>query len=194
MRQRLPTMIIIQHGNQSSVRSLSNPNQTRKSNFRLALTRWRQAIVFGLLWGGFLSLHSAGKLYWSGWQEQSAIWQLALLMFVGTSIGGALGWLLSIWFSAHRISPKRFAASFVLILLFTVGVTALLFALQYRLYYSQWHMPAFSLGWFFQVLFTGLSALYLFAVQGLRLLLPFAPLGLFVAAILFAKIGPKNPK
>ncbi len=173
---------------------LSNTDQSRKSNFRVALIHWRQAIVFGLLWGGFLALHAAAKLYWSGWQELSAIWQMALLMFVGTSIGGAFGWFYSIWFSAHRVAPKRFAASFVLILLFTVGTTALLFALQYRLYYSQWHMPTFSIGWYFQVLFTGLSALYLFAVQGLRLLLPFAPLGLFIAAIIFAKTGPINPK
>ena len=173
---------------------LNNTIQAHKSNYRLALTCWRQSVVFGLLWGCFLAIHSVGKLYWSGWQEPSAIWQLALLMFVGTSIGGAFGWFFSIWFSAHRIAPKRFAASFVLILIITVGTTALLFALQYRLYYSQWHMPAFSIGWFFQLLFTGLSALYLFAVQGLRLLLPFAPVGLIIAAILFARLGPQNPK
>ena len=187
-------MIITQHGKQSSVRNLSNPIQARKSNFQLALTHWWQAILFGLLWGCFLALHTVGKLYWSGWQEPFAIWQLALLMFIGTSVGGTFGWFFSIWLSAHRVAPKRFAASFVLILLFTVGTTALLFALQYRLYYSQWHMSAFSIGWFFQLFFTGLSALYLFAVQGLRLLLPFAPLGLVIAAIIFAKIGPKNPK
>ena len=194
MKRQPQKMIFCPRGNQRSDRSLSNPSPTRKSNFRLALSHWRQAIVFGLLWGGFLSFHAAGSLYWSGWQEPSAIWQLALLMFVGTSVGGSFGWFFSIWFSAHRISPKRFATSFVLILLFTVGTTAFLFALQYRLYYSQWHMPTFSIGWFFQMFFTGLSALYLFAVQGLRLLLPLAPLGLFIAAIIFAKTGPDNLK
>lgn len=176
------------------VAKLNTQIQARKSNFRIALAHWRQTIGFSLIWGCFLSLHTAGKLYWSGWQEPSLIWQMVLLMFVGTTIGGALGWFFSIWFSAHRISPKRFATSFVLILIFTVGTTALLFALQYRLYYSQWHMPALSIGWFYQVLFTGLSALYLFAVQGLRLLLPFAPLGLVCAAIIFAKYAPNNPK
>lgn len=194
MKRPPPRTISRPRGSQSSVCSLNTPIQARKSNFRFALTQWRQAIVFGLLWGGFLALHSAGKLYWQGWQEPSAIWQLALLMFIGTSVGGAFGWFFSIWFSAHRVSPKRFASSFVLILLFTVGATALLFALQYRLYYSQWHMPTFSIGWFFQVIFTGLSALYLFAVQGLRLLLPFAPLGLFIAALIFTKLAPQNPK
>ena len=151
-------------------------------------------MLFGLLWGGFLALHTAVNLYLAGWQEASAIWQLALLMLIGTAIGGAFGWLLSICFSAHRASPKRFAASFVLILIFTIGITALLFALQYRLYYSQWHMPVFSIGWFFQLFFTGLSALYLFAVQGLRLLLPVAPIGLIIAAITFTKVAPTNPK
>lgn len=164
------------------------------SNFQLALTHWRQSIMFGLLWGGFLALHAAGKLYWSGWQEPTSIWQLALLMFIGTSVGGAFGWFFSIWFSTHRISPKRFATSIVLILIFTVGIAALLFALQYRFYYSQWHMPVFSIGWLFQLFFTGLSALYLFAVQGLRLLLPFAPIGLIIATITFTKYAPQNPK
>jgi hypothetical protein len=174
--------------------AFSSPEHPRKSNLQIAISNWQQSLLFGLLWGAALALHSIGKLYLIGWQEPGSIWRLAILMFTGTSIGGMIGWLCSIWLSAHRISPKRFAASLVLILLFTVGTTALLFALQYRLYYSQWHMPTFSAGWFFQVLFTGLSALYLFAVQGLRLLLPFAPIGLIFAALIFSKIAPTNPK
>ena len=172
--------------------TLNSLKRLRNSNLQTALSHWRQSILFGLVWGSLLALHTVGKLYWFGWLNQNSIWQLALLMFIGTSIGGASGWLCSIWFSAHRVSPKRFATAFVLILLSTVAITALLFVLQYRLYYSQWHMSTFSIGWFFQILFTGITALYLFAVQGLRLLLPFAPVGLIIAAIIFSKIAPKN--
>jgi len=172
--------------------TLQTSNIPRQSNLKTALVHWRQVILFGLVWAAFLTIHTISKLFWDGWQDHQSILYLAFLIFTGTFIGGCIGWFTSIWFSAHRIGPKRFATTFVLILLFTIGVTAGLFALQYRIYYSQWHMSAFSIGWFYQVIFTGLSALYLFAVQGLRLLLPFSPLGLFIATAIFVKIAPKN--
>lgn len=173
--------------NEICIVKLPPSNNTDASNLSLAIKQWRRAILFGIAWSAFLSLHTIAKLNWLGWQDLHSIFNLAILIFAGTFAGGALGWFMSIWLGAHRIAPKRLAISFVLILLFTVGTTALLFALQYRLYYSQWHMPAFSIGWFFQVFFTGLSAFYLFAVQGLRILLPFAPLGLAIAAVVFVK-------
>ena len=172
--------------------TLQSPKTLRRSNLKFALLHWRQSILFGLIWAAFLAVHTVAKMLWDGWQDHQSIQQLAILIFAGTFVGGSIGWLTSIWFSAHRIAPKRFATSLVLILLFTIGVTAGLFALQYRLYYSQWHMSVFTIGWFFQVLFTGLSALYLFAVQGLRLLLPFSPLGLLVATAIFVRFAPRN--
>ncbi len=160
------------------------------SNLALARKGLLQSFLFGLIWAIFLALHTIVKLYWLGWQNFASIQNFALLIFFGALIGGAVGWLVAIWLSAHRLPAKRFATSLVSILLFTVGTTALIFALQYRIYYSQWHMPVFSIGWFFQLLFTGLSALYLFAVQGLRILLPLAPLGLLIAAAIFVKRAP----
>ena len=172
-------------------KSLS-PGATPVSNFKLARTNWRQSIVFGLLWATFLAIHTTMILWFSGWQMVSSIAYLALLVFIGASIGGALGWFCTIWFTARRISQKRFAAALVLILLGTIGITAGLFALHYRLYYAQWHMATFSISWFFQFAFTSISAVYLFAVQGLRLLLPFGPLGLLIAAVAFVRFAPTN--
>lgn len=165
-----------------------------RSNFKLALVHWRQSTLFAIIWAVFLALHTIVNLWLSGWQSFSSIANLAMLIFVGSFIGGALGWLCTIWVAARLVAPKRFAAAMVLVLLGTVGITAGLFALQYRLYYSQWHMPAFTIGWFFQFAFTSLSAVYLFAVQGLRLLLPFSPLGLFIAATAFVRFAPRNPQ
>lgn len=171
---------------------LSNPIPTLKPNLQLANSHWRQSVLFGLIWGSFLAIHTFVSLHFAGWQELSSILKLTLLIFLGTTIGGAFGWFFSVCFAAQRIEPKRFATSFVLILICTIGAVALLFAYQYRLYYSQWHNPVFSKGWFIQLLFTGLSSFYLFAVQGLRLLLPFAPLGLFIASLIFVKRAPTN--
>ncbi len=163
-----------------------------KAPSKLALARkgLLQSFLFGIFWAIFLTLHTIAKLYWLGWQNFTSIQNFALLIFFGAFIGGAIGWVIAIWLSAHRLPAKRFATSLVSILLFTIGTTALIFVLQYRIYYSQWHMPAFSIGWFFQLLFTGLSALYLFAVQGLRILLPVAPFGLLIAAAIFVKRAP----
>lgn len=64
----------------------------------------------------------------------------------------------------------------------TLIFTSLIFALQYRIFYAQWHEPAFSRIWFFQQLFTSLGAAYQFAVLGSRLYLPAGPLFLLAAS------------
>lgn len=161
-----------------------------KRNFPLARGHWRQALLFGLVWAGLLSAHAFAKLLWLGWQDTTSITQMSLLIFVGNLLGGTLAWMTAITIGAHRISPKRFAVAMVIILVVSIGTSAFLFAMQYRLYYSQWHMSMFSIGWFFQLVFTGASALYLFAVQGLRLLLPLGPLFLAIAALAFVKWAP----
>ncbi len=160
-----------------------------RQNLRVAKKHWRQALAFGFIWAAFLSIHSFTNLYLHGWQNLGSIARFSFLVFVGTSLGGIFGWLCAIVLSSHRIPPKCYAVGFVVILITTIGLTAGLFALQYRLYYAQWHSTFFSIGWFFQFAFTTASALYLFAVQGLRTLLPFGPFALAVAAWMFMKSG-----
>lgn len=166
--------------------------QQIKKNWTLARRDWRQTLLFGLIWAIFMAVHTLGSLYGQGWQDITSIAKLTLLIFIGALIGGMLGWFLATLLGAHRIAPKRFAVACVFILLATVGVMASLFALQYRQYFSQWHMSTFSIGWFYQLVFTGASALYLFAVQGLRLLLPFGPVALVLASLYFAKTTSRD--
>jgi len=163
-----------------------------RPNWWLARQRWPQSLLFGLIWALFLAVHTLGYLYWHGWQDRASIFSLTLVIFIGALLGGSIGWFIATLLSAHRLAPKRFAVAFVFILLATVGAMAALFALQYRQYYAQWHMPAFTIGWTYQLVFTGVSALYLFAVQGLRLLLPFGPVALVLASLYFAKTTSRD--
>ena len=161
--------------------------KTLKNNWTLARHKWWQSLSFGLLWGFFLAAHSFVSLYLLGWQNFNSIGKFSLLVLAGPIMGGAAGWFAAPLLGAPRIAQKRLATAMVLILLFTIGTTALLFALQYRIYYAQWHMATLSIGWIFQFVFTTASAMYLFAVQGLRTMLPLGPLALLVAAWIFMK-------
>lgn len=89
--------------------------------------------------------------------------------------------------SRGRGTEAAFAAAFVSLAATTVAVTALLYALQYRSYYAEWHAEAFTLTWAFQFVFTGLVALYQFAVLGIRLYFPVGLTALFAAALWFAR-------
>jgi len=161
--------------------------QQIRQNWKLVRIRWAQAMSFGMIWALFLAAHASINLHGQGWLNMTAIGKMAAIIFAGAFLGGTIGWSLSLLLSGHRIAPKRFATAFVIILLATIGISAAIFSLQYRLYYSQWHHPAFTIGWAFQMLFTTASSVYLFSVQGLRLLLPFGPVGLIVATLVFVK-------
>ena len=100
-------------------------------------------------------------------------------------LGGVLGWPPAITL-AKLMAVKRhtIAAHTITVLVLagsTLAVTALVFALQYRMFYAQWHEPALSRIWFFQQLFTSAGAAYQFAVLGSRLYLPAGPLCLVAA-------------
>ncbi|RUW22679.1 hypothetical protein EOA34_20760, partial [Mesorhizobium sp. M4B.F.Ca.ET.013.02.1.1] len=62
-----------------------------------------------------------------------------------------------------------------------------LFALQYRSYYAEWHAPAFTIRWAFELVFTMLTALYQFVVLGIRLYFPLGFIALVAAGIWFAR-------
>lgn len=138
-------------------------------------------------WATCSSLTASLGLYAQNRLETDNFTSIVLLFF----LGGLLGWLLaSVAFSA--ISPARslafrFAAACSLIAFFTIAMTALLFALQYRVFYAEWHAPVFSRIWFFQQLFTSLGAIYQFSVIGLRLYFPYALVPILVASAILCR-------
>ncbi|TIX38504.1 MAG: hypothetical protein E5V40_19240, partial [Mesorhizobium sp.] len=95
-------------------------------------------------------------------------------------------------FLARLVSRGRhwevaFAAAFVALLVATLAFTGGLFALQYRSYYAEWHAPAFTIRWAFELVFTMLTALYQFVVLGIRLYFPLGFIALVAAGIWFAR-------
>lgn len=112
---------------------------------------------------------------------------LLLLYFAG----GVLGWLAAlpvIHRAAHgRAVEARFAAALLFLTLSTIAALALLFALQYRMFYAQWHAPFATRVWMLQFLFTSASAVYQFGVLGLRLMLPAAVVVFPLAAFILAR-------
>ena len=100
---------------------------------------------------------------------------------IGLASRPAPHWLLQLSPDARK---TRFAAAFLLLSCGTFGATALLFALQYRMFYAQWHAPFGTVIWAFQFVFTSASAVYQFTALGSRHYFPFG-VALLVAASLW---------
>ena len=144
-------------------------------------------LLGGLLWGalmalsGLVSLYSATALI--GFNVKSVI----LLYFAG----GLIGWFAGLpfaSFAAHGHRPEtRFCAFFLFLSVATVAITAFFFALDYRLYYAQWHAPFATRTWLFQFVFTTLGAAYQFAVIGMRHYFPLGLTALVIASFYLAR-------
>lgn len=123
-------------------------------------------------WGVLMSLSAVVSLYLRNHLETFHLAELAILFFVG----GLLSWPFAI--PAARLLSRngrietRFAACFALLALGTIAMTAFLFAMDYRLFYSQWHHPILSRMGIRQFVGTSASGVYQFAVMGLGLYLP----------------------
>jgi hypothetical protein len=71
--------------------------------------------------------------------------------------------------------------------------TAFVFFLQYRIYFSQWHAHALSETWFWQIGFTGATAVYLFIVSGVHYIFPYGIVVLIGVSALFCKWSGGGP-
>lgn len=128
-----------------------------------------------------LSVHAFGRATGSHDLALTAIY----------AAGGLLGWLVACPLvqlsGGGRRTPKVFAAWFLLLGVMTLAATAGVFALQYRIFYAHWHAPFPSRIWAYQFIFTSASALYQFAVLGLRHFLPTAFLILLLLGVVMAR-------
>lgn len=126
------------------------------------------AFVWGLLMTAcaFLSLHMEGR------DENFHLEKLLLIYFVGGLFAWPIALPLARLLTRRRRTETRFAAHFVLLSLGTIAMTAFFFAMEYRLFYAQWHQPFGTRIWVFQFVFTSIGAAYQFLVMGLRLYLP----------------------
>nr|WP_286157210.1 hypothetical protein [Sinorhizobium sp. RAC02] len=108
-------------------------------------------------------------------QGRAQTFHLAMILLIFFA-GGVLAWIVVLpmarLLTRRRSAETRFAAHFALLSLGTVVATAFLFAMDYRLFYAQWHQPFGTRIWAYQFVFTSAGAVYQFLVMGLRLYLP----------------------
>ncbi|BCG73791.1 hypothetical protein MesoLj113a_49490 [Mesorhizobium sp. 113-1-2] len=157
------------------------------NHVRRALPGWRATLFGSLLWGATMGASALINLLLDNWVTSEKIRTVALL-FAG---GGALAFPLGL-FAARLVSLGRgrevaFAAAMVCLAAATIGLTAGLYALQYRSYYAEWHAPVFTLTWGFQLAFTMAVASYQFVVLGIRLYFPLGFVALFAVSLWFAR-------
>ncbi|TCL73568.1 hypothetical protein [Rhizobium sp. BK251] len=156
---------------------------------RLAAARpqWQAYLIGAPCWGVQMALSAALGLYLRDDLQTSHAPEVLLLYF----LGGLLSWPfvlpVGLFFAHGRAPETRFASFFVVLAAGTVAMTAFLFALDYRFFYARWHAPFGSMVWIYQFLFTSASAVYQFAVLGVRLLLPLGLLCLFTTSFLLAR-------
>ncbi|MGO4621199.1 hypothetical protein AB4Z34_22750 [Ensifer sp. 2YAB10] len=143
-----------------------------RSRLARSIPTMRELVVGAPLWGGAMALSA----WYSLWlRERALTFHLAELLLI-FGFGALLAWPPSLFlarFAALGRRPEtRLAAYLFFLSLGTVAMTAVLYALDYRQFYAQWHAPIGTRTWFFQFTFTSLVAFYQFLALGLRLYLP----------------------
>ncbi|WP_196809390.1 hypothetical protein [Rhizobium sp. 2MFCol3.1] len=142
---------------------------------RAAYPPYSAVLIGAPLWALQMLAAAMSTLYLRNGLETSHLSDLAILYFAGGLLAWPFALMLGRFFAHKRRIETRFAAFFVALAACTILMTAFLFAMDYRVFYSRWHAPGGSVIWFFQLIFTGASSVYQFMVLGLRL---FVPLGL----------------
>ncbi|WP_274629596.1 hypothetical protein [Arvimicrobium flavum] len=149
----------------------------------------RMAMAGAALWTVAIAASAGYGLYVRGWQTaETARIILGIIVF-----GAALAFPIALWgarfLAIGRPAPVAFVAFFISSVLITAGVTAVTYALYYRLYFVQWHDAPFTKTWAIQFFFTVAGALFQFAVLGLRLYLPFGLVVALMGSLWFARMS-----
>lgn len=154
---------------------------------KAALPRAGETITGAFVWGMAMCLSAQAALWISIAAKTSHYWGLAILCLSGGALAFPIAIYLIRLFALGRPARIWFVLSLFFLSMSTLGITALIFSQIYRLYYAQWHDPAFSVPWAYQFVFTTLSAFYQFAVIGTRLYLPVGIFALVCAALMIAR-------
>lgn len=152
-----------------------------------AFPPWSDMLIGAPCWGIQMALSALLALYLRNRMETSHLPTLILLY----GLGGMFSWPFMLpfarFFARGRRLETRFAAFFVALAGGTVAMTAFLFAMDYRVFYSRWHAPFGTIVWVFQFVFTSANAVYQFAVLGLDLFLPAGLVCLIATSLFLAK-------
>lgn len=143
-------------------------------------------LAASLIWGALMALSAVAGLLYREWESTYLIARVAALFFVSGVVAFVPAACIARRLGRNLVTERRFALSFLLLASATIGATALAYAVQYRLYYSEWHDDPFTIRWLFEVGFTTAAALYQFAAMGMSLFLPIGLIALLGASLLFA--------
>lgn len=152
-----------------------------------ALPTLSLALAGSAAWGMVMGASALSSLLFDQWATPAHVRNVVALFALGGVLAFPFGWTLARLLSRGRGAETAFAAAFASFSIMTVGLTALLYAIQYRSYYAEWHADPLTVTWAFQLVFTGLAAFYQFAVLGLQLYFPLGFAALFAAALWFAR-------
>lgn len=165
----------------------AGPLKRARIRLREALPSPFSVLGGAVAWGLAMGASALCVLTFDGWQTAPKVQTVVLLFAAGGVVGFPFGLFFARLLSLHRTSETAFAAAIFCFAIATIGFTALFFALDYRVYYAEWHEPAFTVPWAFQLVFTALVAVYQFAVLGLRFYLPVGFVALAAASLWFAR-------
>ncbi|WP_428428835.1 hypothetical protein [Pararhizobium sp.] len=177
-----------EHGRTDAQRGL-----TRKVAQRLRLARpglW-EVLLGAPLWGVMMAVSALAALYLRNGVETSQLSSILVLFFSGGLVSWPFALLLGRFGAIGRGRETRFAAFFLCLTLCTITTTAILFAIDYRIFYARWHAPFGTGTWVYQFTFTSASAIYQFIVMGIRLYLP---LGFAALALTSLWLSCRMPK
>ncbi|MFC5755233.1 hypothetical protein [Rhizobium sp. GCM10022189] len=157
------------------------------NRLRAAWPSFPELFVGAPLWGVLMLISAISGLYLRNRLETSHVLDLAILYFGGGLLSWPFNLLVGRYLAlGHRVEA-RFAAFFLALTAGTVLMTAFLFAMDYRIFYSRWHAPFGSFIWMLQFIFTSVSAVYQFLVIGLGLFLPIGLVCLLATSLALAK-------
>lgn len=151
-----------------------------------ALPSTSLALAGPIAWGGAMALSCIIGLYLRHGGETDYFWRIVFYYFAGAFLAFIPALLLARYIAFQKPATARFSAFALCLCLGTYGITALLFALQYRVFYAQWHEPFLTRIWFFQQIFTIAGAAYQFTVIGLWLYFPVGIVCLFITSFILS--------
>lgn len=126
-------------------------------------------VVFGSAgWGAIVMLSALAGIWLRNGLFVANPFAIASVFFYG----GALAFLPALWFMTLAFGGRGKIARFVCGTLVIAAMTHLgasaIFALQYRVFYAQWHASFPNIVWFFQLAFTSAGAVFTFTVGSLH--------------------------
>lgn len=145
----------------------------------------KRVLVGSIIWATIMAASSAIVLYLWHWQSVEQLRLLSALYFAG----GLMAWPTALYLldrtRPHRSAETAFAAALIVFSLSTIGITLLLFILEFRLNHA-----SFQPDELFQTktLWSIATTIFQFAVIGMRLYLPFGLVALLAASWWYTRL------